>query len=252
MRSAELAQVAGVTVRTLRHYHQLGILPEPPRSTNGYREYTIRDLVRVLRIKNLSTAGVPLDSAARMIDDENTDSDFDSVLDDIDRALESKIAELSAQRSAIAAARAAKTTPDLPSELLRFVEFLSGSSPSTAAAGREQLALLANLDHQSGATNVATLLEHFLPMREQLVSLTERFEFVTNHEDDIARLVADFRTFRESTVETFPADQLEWMQTPRFLALLESYERDTFTPGQAAVMAALADDPTDEIDSPSS
>jgi hypothetical protein len=89
-------------------------------------------------------------------------------------------------------------------------------------------------------------------MREQLVSLTERFEFVTTNEDDIARLVADFRAFRESTVETLPADQLEWMQTPRFFALLESYERDTFTPGQAAVMAALADDSTDEIDNPSS
>ncbi|HJF65313.1 MAG TPA: MerR family DNA-binding transcriptional regulator [Slackia equolifaciens] len=46
MRSKEVAEFAGVTVRTLRHYHQLGILPEPPRSANGYREYGAVDVAR--------------------------------------------------------------------------------------------------------------------------------------------------------------------------------------------------------------
>jgi len=245
MRSAELAQVAGVTVRTLRHYHQLGILVEPDRSTNGYRDYTIRDLVRVLRLKNLSAAGVPLDSAARMIDEEGVASDFDAVLDDIDRGLSAKIDELTAQRSAIAAARAANTTPDLPSGLLRFVDFLSGASASLAATGRDQLALLAHLDHQAGALNVAALLEHFLPVREQFIELSERFETVSNNADEIEHLVEDFRTFSDEVAGTYPADQMGWMQTPRFVALMESYERDTLTDAQAAVMSALMDDSSD-------
>ena len=50
MLSSELAELAGVTVRTLRHYHQIGLLPEPPRSTGGYRRYNVSDLVRLLRI----------------------------------------------------------------------------------------------------------------------------------------------------------------------------------------------------------
>lgn len=39
MRSNELAKLAGVTVRTLRHYHAIGLMAEPSRAENGYREY---------------------------------------------------------------------------------------------------------------------------------------------------------------------------------------------------------------------
>ncbi len=60
MRSNEVAKLAGVSVRTLRHYHSLGLLPEPPRSDNGYRDYTAADVARVLRIKRLASLGFPL------------------------------------------------------------------------------------------------------------------------------------------------------------------------------------------------
>ncbi len=46
MKISELAQAAETTVRTVRHYHRLGLLPEPPRSSNGYRVYALEDLVR--------------------------------------------------------------------------------------------------------------------------------------------------------------------------------------------------------------
>ena len=41
MRSKEIAALAGVSIRTLRHYHQIGLLPEPPRQNNGYRAYSV-------------------------------------------------------------------------------------------------------------------------------------------------------------------------------------------------------------------
>jgi DNA-binding transcriptional MerR regulator len=34
---SRLAAYAGVTVRALRHYHQIGLLPEPERDHSGYR-----------------------------------------------------------------------------------------------------------------------------------------------------------------------------------------------------------------------
>ena len=70
MRSKELADLAGVTVRALRHYHQLGLLPEPPRAKNGYREYGAVDLARVLRIKRLSSLGISLQQVAEMLAEE--------------------------------------------------------------------------------------------------------------------------------------------------------------------------------------
>lgn len=71
MRSKELADLAGVTVRTLRHYHQMGLLPEPPRADNGYRTYGALDLARVLRIKRLASLGMSLQQVKRALDAES-------------------------------------------------------------------------------------------------------------------------------------------------------------------------------------
>lgn len=71
MRSKELADLAGVTVRTLRHYHQMGLLPEPPRADNGYRAYGALDLARVLRIKRLASLGMSLRQVRRALDAES-------------------------------------------------------------------------------------------------------------------------------------------------------------------------------------
>ena len=36
----QLASYAGVTIRAVRHYHQVGLLPEPDRNASGYRTTT--------------------------------------------------------------------------------------------------------------------------------------------------------------------------------------------------------------------
>ncbi|WP_415962299.1 MerR family transcriptional regulator [Collinsella tanakaei] len=69
MKSNELAKLAGVTARPLRHYHAIGLLDEPPRQANGYRDYRPEDLLRVLRIRQLASLGFPLDQVAGMLDE---------------------------------------------------------------------------------------------------------------------------------------------------------------------------------------
>jgi DNA-binding transcriptional MerR regulator len=63
----ELAELAGTTVNTVRHYHRLGLLEEPGRRPNGYKEYGLPHLVCLLRIRHMVALGVPLSeiSAAR-------------------------------------------------------------------------------------------------------------------------------------------------------------------------------------------
>lgn len=56
----QLAQYVGVTVRAVRHYHALGLLPEPPRDRSGYRRYGADTVIQLTRIKILADAGVPL------------------------------------------------------------------------------------------------------------------------------------------------------------------------------------------------
>ena len=56
----ELAELAGTTVNTVRHYHRLGLLEEPERRYNGYKQYEVQHLIRLLRIRRLVDLGVPL------------------------------------------------------------------------------------------------------------------------------------------------------------------------------------------------
>ena len=56
----ELAELTGTTLKTVRHYHRIGLLAEPERAANGYKRYRIEHLVRLLRIRRLVDLGVPL------------------------------------------------------------------------------------------------------------------------------------------------------------------------------------------------
>lgn len=70
LRIGELAALAGVTTRTVRHYHRIGVLPEPEREGNGYRVYRLRDVVRLLRVRRLVELGLSLDEAADALADD--------------------------------------------------------------------------------------------------------------------------------------------------------------------------------------
>lgn len=56
----ELAELASTTVNTIRHYHRIGLLDEPERRYNGYKQYGVQHLVSLLRIRRLADLGVPL------------------------------------------------------------------------------------------------------------------------------------------------------------------------------------------------
>ena len=73
MRIGSLADAAGTTPRTVRHYHRLGLLSEPRRLSNGYREYTIDDVIRLMRIRWLAECGMPLGAIAAVLDGKATD-----------------------------------------------------------------------------------------------------------------------------------------------------------------------------------
>ena len=57
---SQLARYVGVSVRTVRHYHQLGLLAEPERDQSGYRRYGADDVIALKRVSTLARAGVPL------------------------------------------------------------------------------------------------------------------------------------------------------------------------------------------------
>lgn len=53
----QLAELAGTTVKAVRHYHEVGLLEEPERASNRNKQYWTAYLVRLLQIRRLREAG---------------------------------------------------------------------------------------------------------------------------------------------------------------------------------------------------
>lgn len=67
-RIGELAAVARVSVRTLRHYDAIGLLRPAARTESGYRVYEEADLTRLYRILGLRSLGLPLPEIGALLD----------------------------------------------------------------------------------------------------------------------------------------------------------------------------------------
>ncbi|ETK36951.1 MerR family transcriptional regulator [Microbispora sp. ATCC PTA-5024] len=67
---SQVARMAGVSSRTLRHYHDIGLLAPSRVSGNGYRWYGRRELLRLQRVLLLRGLGMPLEAVARTLDGE--------------------------------------------------------------------------------------------------------------------------------------------------------------------------------------
>ena len=59
MNLAKVSQKTGISPRMLRHYEAVGLIA-PLRKNNNYREYTTLDLDKIMKIKTLNEAGIPL------------------------------------------------------------------------------------------------------------------------------------------------------------------------------------------------
>ncbi|MBW8486751.1 MerR family transcriptional regulator [Actinomadura parmotrematis] len=87
MRVSELADLVGTTVRTIRYYHQIGLLPVP-ETRDGRRDYDLTHVARLVRVRLLAQAGVPLSRIADMTAPGGpAGGDRASVLVDLEAAL---------------------------------------------------------------------------------------------------------------------------------------------------------------------
>lgn len=128
LRIGEVAELAGVSTRTIRHYHQIGLLPEPVRMANGYRGYELRDVVVLLRVRRLAELGLRLDEVGDVLADDKG-RDLREILVELD-------ADLAEQERRIRLRRQ------------RIAELLANADASTFSG--ELADLLADLERTSG------------------------------------------------------------------------------------------------------
>lgn len=98
MRIGELAKRSGVGVETIRFYEGQGLLPEPVRLENNYRDYTQKHLARLHFIRHCRLLDMSLEEIGRLTNlEKSQEEDFRVVHETIGahiRDIEERIREL--------------------------------------------------------------------------------------------------------------------------------------------------------------
>ncbi|MGK5114139.1 MULTISPECIES: MerR family transcriptional regulator [unclassified Geodermatophilus] len=118
-----LARYVGVSIKTVRVYHEKGLLPEPQRDVSGYRRYTAQDVVELIKTRTLAEAGVPLARIRALR--EGPDEAFRRALAQIDADLGARIRSLRRTRRRLREL-AAGHTGLLPAEVDSHLRQLGG------------------------------------------------------------------------------------------------------------------------------
>jgi len=186
LRIGEVAQLLGVTTKAIRHYHKVGLLPEPGRSKSGYRLYTARDLLTLRRIRRLQALGLSLRQIAILLRDELHNRPLRKVLETLLAEVSDQLEVLQERREHIQHLLAEETlddpdTPfDVPPTLRQALAQLHGQLPDfSPAALRQETKLFAQLD------------EFHWPGGEQLRERAMAFaRYAADHPDEYHQLAA--------------------------------------------------------------
>ncbi|MCR8573180.1 MerR family transcriptional regulator [Streptomyces sp. Isolate_219] len=101
----DAAAFVGTTPRAIRHYHEIGLLPEPVRGSDDRRRYGYEDMIRLLWIRKMADAGIALDDIRDAFADKasagaDSDDGIASILERLEETLVAQEAELRRQRTA--------------------------------------------------------------------------------------------------------------------------------------------------------
>ncbi len=68
MQIGDLARRTGVSTKTIRYYEEIGVLPEPERARNGYRDYPDDAIDRLEFIREAQATGLTLTEIGFILD----------------------------------------------------------------------------------------------------------------------------------------------------------------------------------------
>lgn len=223
MKSNEMAKLAGVSVRTLRHYHAIGLLPEPPRGENGYRDYGAEDLVRLLRIKRLSSLGFSLSRIGEVLEEMDANlagdggSSADEALDELDRELALQIERLEEQRRTIALLKQERLDLDLPVRFARTAKSLFATKHFTDGE-RQAMLVTGHLYTEEEIVELERVAAaiHEKGLVDQIWKLQERYDKLRPDatDEDIDRLVEESIELLDPIMDCF--EPANWEEESNF------------------------------------
>ncbi|MGO2550079.1 helix-turn-helix domain-containing protein [Corynebacterium casei] len=222
LRSKDLADLTGTTPRAIRHYLQLGLLEEPSRDLNGYRNFTAAHVVQVLRIKMFSESGASLKHISQILDSNGIPTAED--IDAIDKELARKEALLRAQRSALKSLKDTHAANPQPSRTAQF-----DADVGLMMENSDQLPE-ATLRHIQDFLNDPAIKQH-------TAELVSKFEAL---EDERELSYAATEAMAQEWMEFYVlvAEELQYSEQASdgsFMSLIEELRQEQFSPAQSAV-----------------
>jgi len=95
----QLAKISGVASKTIRYYEEVGLIPAAYRNNNGYREYRVSDIERLVFIRRCRELQIPLEKIKTLIavqvDPKSSCHEVDALIEQQLDKVRSTIAELS-------------------------------------------------------------------------------------------------------------------------------------------------------------
>ncbi|GAA4797744.1 MerR family transcriptional regulator [Actinomycetospora chlora] len=224
----EIADLAGTTLRSVRHYHQVGLLPEPERRSNGYKQYGVEHLIRLLRIKRLVDLGFGLSQIAELGD---RDEHPEEALRALDADVAAQIERLQRVRAELADILEQRLPTDLPSE------FAVVGRSALSGPDRHFAAVMGRLLTDDEREIYAELLsdEARSPSDDDFDALPGDADDATR--DDLAgRMADDLARLRER----YPGvDRLGAADPRRYRRTVEQVSAEVFNPAQLDVLRRL-------------
>ncbi len=185
LRIGEFADLLGVTTKSVRHYHRVGLLPEPIRSPNGYRQYGLEAVLRALQVMRLRQLGLSLRDIQSMLAEQPSQGRPGAVLRALVADLEERIAQLQTRRARVLELVDQKDqqdqwdpreVPSVPSPTMRLIlerfgEVLDDASPELLAQEQRTWAVLDALPGIDTATWTEGLVSKLEAHPESLATM---------------------------------------------------------------------------------
>jgi DNA-binding transcriptional MerR regulator len=224
----EIAELAGTSLRSVRHYHQVGLLPEPERRSNGYKQYGVVHLIRLLRIKRLVDLGFGLAQIAELGD---RDEYPEEALRALDADLAAQIERLQQVRAEVADILAQRLPTDLPPE------FAVVTTSPLSESDRRLTSVMGRLLAEDERVSYAELLtEDARTESDQAFDDLPPDADETARQDLAERMVANLHVLRESHPEIF---SLGSANPQRYRRIVEEVSREVYSPAQMDVLRRM-------------
>ncbi|ORI20022.1 hypothetical protein BJD99_00430 [Rhodococcus sp. 1163] len=190
----QLAELAGTTLQAVRHYHDVGMLDMPKRSSNGYKQYTVTHLVRLIQIKRLRDLGVGLADISRM---SRVDHDLTVTISDLDEQFKVNIARLQKIRSELKSILQEHVPVDVP------VEF-GVIARDFAVSDRALIMVCSRVLSEDNLKDLRSMLLDRHPLEDELSALPPDAGEAT-----IEKLAERYRPVMRQRLKDFP-----WLSRP--------------------------------------